>query len=276
MEQPRHSTITKGKFLLGSVECDFDQRTLDLEGKTSDLSELSFRLLEALVDADGRLVSNKDLRGYIWDGNIVGEDALKQRVKLLRDQFAALGAEAKMISTVRGKGYRLACSIEPVSENSGSGTKLFHGARKTAVYVLGVLLLSILITALYESAYTPYRLRQTTIVVLPIEAIEDSNFTGTNNLDDLIMRALVEYSGLTVVLSHDLEPADYSVKINLETTTAGIIGQATVIERENGHVAGIFEFTLPEAMTPAGWQGKAQQISTEVATIIRGFPKPQQ
>ncbi|HAD07314.1 MAG TPA: hypothetical protein DCE76_09170, partial [Anaerolineaceae bacterium] len=74
------------------------------------LSVPQFRLLEALYDNEGRVVSRQDLVLAVWgDEEAVGvsEQALDALVRRLRDRLAVLDPNHAYLITVRGYGLRL-------------------------------------------------------------------------------------------------------------------------------------------------------------------------
>ncbi|HEY4691911.1 MAG TPA: FHA domain-containing protein [Bellilinea sp.] len=74
------------------------------------LSVPQFRLLEALYNSRGRVVSRQDLVGAVWgdeESAGVSEQALDALVRRLRDRLASLDRTHEYLLTVRGYGLRL-------------------------------------------------------------------------------------------------------------------------------------------------------------------------
>lgn len=74
------------------------------------LSVSQFRLLEALYDIQGLVVSRQDLVAAVWreeEAFEVSEQALDALVRRLRDRIASIDPEHPYIVTVRGHGLRL-------------------------------------------------------------------------------------------------------------------------------------------------------------------------
>lgn len=69
------------------------------------LPDLSFRLLLLLADRAPEPVAYAEIEQAVW-GASVTRDTMKQRVKLLRDSLAAIGAPGDAIEAVRNEGYR--------------------------------------------------------------------------------------------------------------------------------------------------------------------------
>jgi DNA-binding response OmpR family regulator len=74
------------------------------------LSVSQFRLLEALYDNQGLVVSRQDLVATVWreeEAFEVSEQALDALVRRLRDRIASIDADHDYIVTIRGHGLRL-------------------------------------------------------------------------------------------------------------------------------------------------------------------------
>ena len=74
------------------------------------LSVSQFRLLEALYDIQGLVVSRQDLVAAVWreeEAYDVSEQALDALVRRLRDRIASIDPDHNYIITVRGHGLRL-------------------------------------------------------------------------------------------------------------------------------------------------------------------------
>ncbi len=74
------------------------------------LSVPQFRLLEALFNAEGKVVSRQDLVVSVWSDDAavgVSEQALDALIRRLRDRIAVLDPNHSFLVTVRGYGLRL-------------------------------------------------------------------------------------------------------------------------------------------------------------------------
>jgi DNA-binding winged helix-turn-helix (wHTH) protein/TolB-like protein len=75
------------------------------------------KLLAALVEAPGQVVTKDELMEKVWPGLIVEENTLQAQVSALRK---ALGEEGRWIATVPGRGYRFdGPSVRPETTSSG-------------------------------------------------------------------------------------------------------------------------------------------------------------
>jgi tetratricopeptide (TPR) repeat protein len=79
------------------------------------VSGLSWRLLDCLL-AHGTDVATFDtLAEQVWAPAVVGEDAISQRVKLLRQALGDDSRQPRYVRSVRGRGYQLCAPLQPVA-----------------------------------------------------------------------------------------------------------------------------------------------------------------
>jgi hypothetical protein len=76
------------------------------------LSPAQFALLEALIDADGDVVTRDEVIGAVWPDAVGGvtDQALDALVYRLRERLAELDPDHDYIVTVRGHGFRYAAN----------------------------------------------------------------------------------------------------------------------------------------------------------------------
>jgi len=82
-------------------------RRLSRAGQTIRLSVLSMDVLQALIAAAPEPVSAQGLIDSAWDGAVVSDETVTQRIKLLRQALGDDGRNPDYIETVRNRGYRL-------------------------------------------------------------------------------------------------------------------------------------------------------------------------
>jgi DNA-binding response OmpR family regulator len=90
----------------GALRLDFGRRQLTVSGREVPLTPTEFRLLGALVDHAGQVLSNDQLIDLAWDGT--GSDApVKYAVLRLRRKLGwDVDRDDMPLETVRGFGYR--------------------------------------------------------------------------------------------------------------------------------------------------------------------------
>lgn len=96
----------------------FDRFTLDTGGGTLAgplghiaLPEKPFKLLCALVAAEGRVLSKDAAMAAAWPGQIVSDASLATALKALRQAMGDTGQAQRLIETVKGRGIRMAVPV---------------------------------------------------------------------------------------------------------------------------------------------------------------------
>lgn len=92
---------------IGKLEIDWERHLVRLKGAPVHMTAKEFRLLKALVDAHGRVLSREALLERVWGYDPAMEIETRTvdfHISQLRQK---LGAEARRLVTVPGTGYRL-------------------------------------------------------------------------------------------------------------------------------------------------------------------------
>ncbi|MCF7752546.1 winged helix-turn-helix domain-containing protein [Bacillus subtilis subsp. subtilis] len=74
---------------------------------------LSWRLLDCLLEHGSEVVDFDTLAQQVWAPAVVGEDAISQRVKLLRQALGDDSRRPRYVRSVRGRGYQLCAPLQP-------------------------------------------------------------------------------------------------------------------------------------------------------------------
>jgi DNA-binding winged helix-turn-helix (wHTH) protein/Flp pilus assembly protein TadD len=117
MPDSHHLTV-KARF--GAYELDMERGSLRKHGITLKLREQSVRILIALVERPGELVTRDELRRRLWnDGTFVDFEAgLNTAISRLRDALNDPVAASRYIETIPKRGYRF---IESRLKQAGPG-----------------------------------------------------------------------------------------------------------------------------------------------------------
>jgi len=86
---------------------------LRFDGQTVVFSPVEARVLAALLDRFGAVVSRRDLTEAAWPGAQPDRNALDVHISRVRRRLRATGLE---VSTVRGRGYLFAAASDSVQE----------------------------------------------------------------------------------------------------------------------------------------------------------------
>jgi DNA-binding response OmpR family regulator len=98
------------------LSVDVDRHEVRRNGELLTLSSVEFRLLVALLSADGRVLSRDQLLDAVYghgDGDVL-DRTIDVHVGRLRDRLGDAADRPRYVATVRGVGYRAA----PLSETS--------------------------------------------------------------------------------------------------------------------------------------------------------------
>ena len=172
------------------MSLDEARQTVRFRQREIGLPDLSFRMLRALVDAAPAPLDFEVIERTVWGAGVTRE-TIKQRVKLLREALADLGASPDCIRAVRNVGYRLTLVPEPRPRPLWLAAV---GAVASALVVAGVLALS------STNAGSP----SVTIAVQPADGRDADAWNDTRRL---VANRLANLGGLEVL---DANPADGS------------------------------------------------------------------
>lgn len=114
MLKPKN-TRSDNRLRILDIDVDLASGTVWRAGEVLDLPDLSYRLLVTLAASAPAMISKDDLISAVWGEVVVSDETLMQRVKLLRQALGDDSQNPRFISSVRGRGYRLAAPVEKKS-----------------------------------------------------------------------------------------------------------------------------------------------------------------
>jgi DNA-binding response OmpR family regulator len=95
------------KFTAGKLLLDVDRHRVTYDGETIELTLKEFDLLQCLLENKGRVLTRDALLDRVWGYDYIGEtNAVDVYVRFLRSKIDEV-FDLKLISTVRGVGYRI-------------------------------------------------------------------------------------------------------------------------------------------------------------------------
>ena len=112
------------RYQIGSLILDTGMRTVERDGKRAALPKLSYRMLLCLVRRAPNVVSIDELMDDVWQGVVVNQETVVQRIRLLREAIGDDGRNPTIIEAVRGHGYRLRPNITPLLAKSRPSKRL--------------------------------------------------------------------------------------------------------------------------------------------------------
>lgn len=99
-------------YQIGDLTLNTQLGTLCREDDEINLPQLSYRMLCVLVQRAPAIVSQDELMTLVWGEQVVGDETLKQRIKLLRQVIDDTPQNPKYIASVRGRGYRCIATVD--------------------------------------------------------------------------------------------------------------------------------------------------------------------
>ena len=90
-----------------------DERVIGPDGPLK-LGNKAYRVLLALAQQDGKLLTKDALFSTVWDGTIVSESALTSAIKELRRALGDESRTPRYIESVYGRGYRMLTPVQAV------------------------------------------------------------------------------------------------------------------------------------------------------------------
>jgi DNA-binding response OmpR family regulator len=87
---------------------DAGRRDVAYAGRPVDLTKIEFDILVVLASAPGRVLTRDQIVRRVWgDGYSLGDRTVDSHVKGLRRKLGEAGADASLITAVRGVGFKL-------------------------------------------------------------------------------------------------------------------------------------------------------------------------
>ncbi|HWU71465.1 MAG TPA: winged helix-turn-helix domain-containing protein, partial [Pseudoxanthomonas sp.] len=96
------------------LQIDRPAQRVSRDGDVLPIQGLSWRLFDVLLAHGNDVVDFDTLAAQVWAPAVVGEDAISQRVKLLRQALGDDSRRPRYIRSVRGRGYQL-CAVPTIA-----------------------------------------------------------------------------------------------------------------------------------------------------------------
>jgi DNA-binding response OmpR family regulator len=99
-----------GRSHLNGLVLDPERHEVTIDGRAVQLTHVEFRLLQTLLEADGRVLSRDQLLDAVWgeDQSEVLDRTIDVHIRRLRDKLGDDVDAPRWVATVRGSGYRSA------------------------------------------------------------------------------------------------------------------------------------------------------------------------
>jgi DNA-binding response OmpR family regulator len=109
VSSPRQASGESSTIEAGEVLVDLARRTVEVAGKSVQLTYVEFELLRTLASSPGVVFSRQRLLEALWGGSDYREPrTIDVHVRHLREKLEPDPSEPRYLQTVRGAGYRFA------------------------------------------------------------------------------------------------------------------------------------------------------------------------
>lgn len=236
-------------FMVGDYQVEPSALRVVGNEKVSRLEPRTMQLLVYFACHAGRVISRSELEEQVWEGRIVGEDALTNSISKLRRTFNDNARQPRIIETVPKTGYRLIASVRwfdkqdpeaPKNNSVSSETPVTN--HNTLLWGAAAALLVIAFTGwLIETLRTPDSqapvndmaiASKPSIAIIPFENLGDkpqdyfANGITTNLITDMS-----KLSGITVIaqgsvfayLDSDAQTRQISSELNADYVVKGAV-----------------------------------------------------
>lgn len=116
--------MTVERYRIGDLLVDPGTGTVVRGDRRLQLPPLSFALLVAVLRRAPDVAKRDELIDEVWRGDLVSDETLSQRVRLLREALEDDPASPRYLATVRGWGYRAAIPVERKGNEAASSTSV--------------------------------------------------------------------------------------------------------------------------------------------------------
>lgn len=245
------------EFALGTAIVDPVAHEIRFGGEVQRIQAQPMRVLVALAQANGKLLTRQAITERCWDGRIVGDDVINRAILILRGAGKTSGAFE--IETIPREGYRLVVAADG---ESGHDRK-----RWFAIGVGAAALASI-------AAWTlvPREPSTTSVAVMPIV----SHVAGQANLSAEIRTTMIHALMDSGFLVRDGEtaaqgsPADYVIRSEISGGSGRIRASVQMQDLRHGMLILSRQFDRPQARSAA----IPDEIAASVAANIAGIAAP--
>jgi TolB-like protein/DNA-binding winged helix-turn-helix (wHTH) protein len=196
------TTNAPRRYHIGDLLLDEGPATVSRGGLPLNVSGLTYDLLRCLVRHAPNVVTTQTLLDEVWGEVIVGDETLKQRIKLLRKALAEEGHAVEYIQSVRGRGYRLVAKVRTADTDRRRSSAVV--AALAALMLVGIATVFIINQPANQEETSPVTVsavQARRLLVMPFE-----NYSGQTENDYLaegitedMITALARVEGLGVI-----------------------------------------------------------------------------
>ncbi len=105
-----------GEFFVSDLLVKPSENTLLRDGETIHLEPKTMALLQLFAEHVGEVLTRQEIEEVIWQGRVVGYDALTQTIAKLRKALGDSNPDQRIIETVPKSGYRLHAEVSVIDQ----------------------------------------------------------------------------------------------------------------------------------------------------------------
>ena len=228
-------------FVLGRARIDPSAHEYTIRGESTRMQPQTMKVLVALHDRAGEVVSRDELIDRCWGSRIVGDDVINRCISLLRPFGAA--SEGFRIETISGAGYRLVEGQLPASP------------APRLRWIAAAAVLAIAIAALFAWAFDR---RPPSQGLPPTPSVSVAAFT-TEDGDPLARQValaaptsisqMMAESGFAIVREAPSAQSgagtDYVFRGNVRRSRTGLEASVQLVSRSDGSIVYTHDFSAP-------------------------------
>jgi TolB-like protein/DNA-binding winged helix-turn-helix (wHTH) protein len=242
-QKKRNEREISQPFLIGDWQIDPASGHITRRDESVKLEPRVMDVLTYLAAHPGKVVPREEMEATIWQGRVVGYDALTSTMLKLRKALNDDPHHPQFIETVPKRGYRLVADVQPLANIDAVPAFNKSQSRNVRRTVIGLIALMLLIMAIFwinnsrvTDAPAPQPGSPATIAVLPFDNLGDDptqQYFADGMTDDLITD-LTQLSGLHVISRDSVflyrnEPvsiAQAAAKLNVRYVLHGSVRRA--------------------------------------------------
>ena len=115
------SYVQGRSFVFGDWLVEPDQGRLSKNGESVSIEPKAMAVLAHLSDNAGRVVATQELLDTIWPHSVTSDEAIYQRIALLRRTLGDDSHQPRYIETVPKRGYRLVAAVHYTNDHTAGG-----------------------------------------------------------------------------------------------------------------------------------------------------------
>jgi len=243
------------EFRLGAATVDPVTHEVRFGGAIERIQAQPMRVLVALAQARGKLLTREAIAERCWDGRIIGDDVINRAILILRG--AARKSGAFEIETIPREGYRL---IVAAGDKRNRRRWLYSGAGVAAVAGIAAWIL------------TPLEPAPASVTVLPTVSHVAGGANLSADIQATMIHALMD-SGFAVNgggTASDGKNADYRIRTEIGGSNGRIRASVQMEDVRHGMLILSRQFDRPQA----GSDAIADEIAATVAANIEDIAAP--